>query len=127
GVLFRHPQPVQESPRKKHGHLPPGAVRAGSTKRVWARRPITPRHVWSAVITARVDGKGCPVCTRTRASLQTSLAVLNPDVAREWHSKKNGALTPHMVRPGSGERVWRRCRANPPPHSHPHISSHAPG
>jgi len=112
-LAISHPQLAQEWHTEKNGHLTPDAVKAGSNKSVWWRCPVNPRHVWSAVIAARVDGKGCPVCVRTRASLQTSLAVLNPDVAREWHSKKNGALTPEMVRPGSGERVWWLCRVNP--------------
>jgi len=30
-------------------------------------------------------------------------------LAAEWHSVKNGNLTPEMVTPGSDKRVWWRC------------------
>lgn len=40
-----------------------------------------------------------------------SLAVLRPDLAREWHPSKNGNLTPDMVTAGSDLRVWWKCRS----------------
>ena len=32
-----------------------------------------------------------------------------PDVARQWHPTKNGAMKPQEFRPGSSRRVWRLC------------------
>ena len=34
------------------------------------------------------------------------LAVVNPELATEWHPTKNGALTPKMAKAGSGRKVW---------------------
>jgi hypothetical protein len=38
-----------------------------------------------------------------------NLKVLHPNVARDWHSTKNGALTPNDVTPGSKKKVWWKC------------------
>ena len=39
----------------------------------------------------------------------SSLATLYPTVAAEWHTEKNGAITPQMVSYGSNERFWWKC------------------
>lgn len=38
-----------------------------------------------------------------------SLAILHPDVAKEWHPTKNGSLTPDMVYPRSTKSAWWVC------------------
>lgn len=38
-----------------------------------------------------------------------NLEVINPNVAKQWHPKKNGSLTPKDVTPGSQKRVWWIC------------------
>ncbi len=38
-----------------------------------------------------------------------NLYVLMPDLARQWHPTKNGALGPKDVTPGSNRRVWWLC------------------
>ena len=38
-----------------------------------------------------------------------NLAVVFPEIAKEWHPKKNGRLTPKMFPPVSGEKVWWLC------------------
>ncbi len=40
----------------------------------------------------------------------TSVADLNTKLAREWHSSKNGKLTPSDVTPMSNSRVWWQCQ-----------------
>ena len=42
----------------------------------------------------------------------SSLQVLKPDVAKQWHSTKNGDLTPNDVTLGSNKRVWWQCERN---------------
>jgi hypothetical protein len=41
--------------------------------------------------------------------IKNSLATLNPEVAKQWHSSKNGDLTPEKVTCGSGRKVWWKC------------------
>ncbi len=38
-----------------------------------------------------------------------SFAVLYPELAKEWHPTKNGALTPDKVKPRSDIKVWWKC------------------
>ena len=38
-----------------------------------------------------------------------SLASKYPDLAKEWHSTRNGDLTPNDVTPKSGKKVWWEC------------------
>ena len=52
----------------------------------------------------------CPTCHgRTVVPGVNDLATLRPDVAAWWHPNKNGELTPEMVTPGSGRKVWWLC------------------
>jgi hypothetical protein len=44
-----------------------------------------------------------------RATKDYNLGILRPDLAREWHSTKNGELTPYQVTPGSERKVWWKC------------------
>lgn len=41
--------------------------------------------------------------------LEESLQYLYPEIAKEWHPKKNGRLTPDLFVPGSSEIVWWCC------------------
>ena len=38
-----------------------------------------------------------------------SLAELNPELAKQWHTSKNGDLTPSDVSAGSDAKVWWKC------------------
>jgi len=38
-----------------------------------------------------------------------SLADLNPELAKQWHPTKNGALTSYDVLPGSQAKAWWKC------------------
>ena len=43
------------------------------------------------------------------AKIEESLAIKYPQIAAEWHSTKNGSLTPEMVTAHSGKKVWWQC------------------
>ena len=38
-----------------------------------------------------------------------SLAELNPNLAKQWHTSKNGDLTPSDFFAKSGIKVWWKC------------------
>lgn len=40
---------------------------------------------------------------------QISLVVKCPEISKEWNYNRNGTLTPDMVLPGSGDKVWWKC------------------
>src|SRR6266851_5044227 len=97
----------------KNGDLTPASVTSGSGKKVWWRCRVDPTHEWQSTITNRVQGNGCPVCAGRVATSTTSLRVLRPELATEWHPNKNGNLTPDAVTPGSNKKVWWRCSIDP--------------
>ena len=106
-LASRFPELAAEwHPRKNRG-LHPNKLVAGSAKKVWWKCPKGPDHEWEAVLSSRTrGGNGCPFCAGQRASVTNSLLALFPDVAAQWHPKKNEALTPDQVVAGSGVKVW---------------------
>jgi hypothetical protein len=65
-------------------------------------------HEWEARVNSRAKGRGCPFCVGKKASFDNNLAVLYPEIAKEWHNSKNF----HQVsafRSKSNEKVWWKC------------------
>ena len=94
----------------KNGELTPEMFLSGSHSKAWWRCS-TCGYEWRAEINSRSSGRGCPVCAgRIVLKGFNDLATLNPELAEEWDSGKNGELLPTMVTAHSGRRVWWRCR-----------------
>lgn len=93
-----------------NGSLTPRDVMPSSNKHVWWR--CREGHDWRSGLRIRSQGAQCPICggQRTLPGV-TDLATVNPALAAEWHPTRNGALTPDRVVPGSGKKVWWRCRS----------------
>ena len=67
---------------------------------------------WDAVLSSRVNGRGCPYCNGTRPIKGLNdLRTKYPEVAVEWHPTKNGLLTPDQVSYASKRKVWWLCPA----------------
>ena len=102
------PELAREWHPTKNGSLTPRDVTARSTKSVWWR--CRKNHEWLMPVEKRsVRGQGCPYCSGRRASPEHCLAAAQPDLIQQWHTEKNGGLTPWDVMPGSGQKVWWRC------------------
>ena len=105
------PDLVAEWHRTKNLPLTPRDVTAGMETYVWWKCPKGPDHVWMAKVLARAyRGSGCPFCANRRVGAKSSLAVLAPRFAKEWHESKNGSVRPTDVVPGSGKKAWWRCK-----------------
>jgi hypothetical protein len=94
---------------EKNGALRPQDVAQGSDRRVWWRCEVALDHEWQAAVHSRVHGAGCPFCAGHRATLESSLATLAPEIAAQWHPTRNGTLRPEDVRTQSGRKVWWLC------------------
>lgn len=67
-------------------------------------------NTWDAVLSSRVNGRGCPYCTGNRPIKGVNdLLSKYPNVAKEWHPTKNGELTPDSVSYASKKKVWWLC------------------
>lgn len=65
---------------------------------------------WHAVISSRVNGRGCPYCAGTRVVVgKNDLQSKHPKIAKEWHPTMNGDLKPTDVSHGSKLKAWWIC------------------
>jgi hypothetical protein len=108
------PEIAKEWHPTKNGSLTPQQVTPGCDKKVWWLCSNDPSHEWKATCKDRTKKRSlCPFCTQRKVTYSTSLAIKEPDIAREWHPQKNGNLTPYDLVPGSTKKVWWQCRNNP--------------
>lgn len=75
-------------------------------------------HGWITSITNRVNGTGCPECSKfirgkkhTESIIKSkgSLKDNYPLIALEWHFEKNAPLLPEDAVSGSIQKVWWKC------------------
>lgn len=87
----------------------PSEVKAGSDKKAWWLGPCG--HEWQAApLFRKAGGTGCPYCANVRVLAGfNDLATIRPDLAGEWHSTRNGSLTPRDVVAVSTKAVWWEC------------------
>jgi DNA-directed RNA polymerase subunit RPC12/RpoP len=93
----------------RNGNLEPDEVPPRSSQHAWWCCPKG--HEWSATVLNRSGGSGCPYCSGRRATPERTLAALRPDLAEQWHPKRNGDFRPQDVSPGSGKKAWWQCSA----------------
>ncbi|MBK9521366.1 MAG: zinc-ribbon domain-containing protein [Rhodocyclaceae bacterium] len=90
--------------------LSPEHFRHQANKAVWWR--CENGHTWKVSINTRVQNQsGCSACPRPilKVTDERNLAALNPSLALEWHSEKNGDFRPEDVRPKSNRKIWWKC------------------
>lgn len=113
-LRYTHPDLAKQWHREKNGVLRPIDVSAQSNKRVWWKCKRGADHEWQTKVQDRVNNhSGCPFCAGKKACSTNSLAVLFPEIAKEWHPTRNKKLTPHDVTRGSMKRAWWRCSKDP--------------
>jgi len=109
-LAVTHPEVAAQWHPDRNGELSPGAVLAGSKRRVWWQ--CEAGHEWQTKVCSRVArGSSCPMCRGQRVSATHNLAAVEPTVAATWHPTRNGQLTAAQVTPRSGVRVWWQCEA----------------
>jgi len=109
---YQYPNLAAQWHSEKNGTLTTYDVLPGSKKKIWWAGECT--HEWQAQICDRVYKKsGCPVCANRVVHPDNCLATIAPELAKEWHPKKNGKLTPKDVLPGSSKKVWWQCSDQP--------------
>jgi len=104
-----NPELAKEWHPTNNGDLTPFDVSVGSGRKVWWKCDKGDDHEWESRINSRIKQRGCSVCLGRTIVLSNCLATLYPDVAKEWHTTKNGDLTAYDVRPYSNKKVWWKC------------------
>ena len=109
-LKYRYPEVAREWHPFKNEGLQPENVYFKSTKKVWWQCSAHASHEWQMTINNRtMSGQKCPYCANKRVCDTNSLAILFPEIAKEWHPNKNGALKPSDVTFGSKRNIWWKC------------------
>lgn len=114
-LAMRAPHLVKQWHPTKNLPQSPETIGASARIKVWWQCETNPDHVWLARVDGRVRvGGGCPTCSRKQLGRKhRPLSEFFPKLSSEWHSAKNGNLSPEDVTSGSNQRVWWRCSTVP--------------
>ena len=104
-----NPELAKEWHPTKNGDLTPFDVPPGTHRKVWWKCPKGDDHEYQSQVANRNAGRGCPICRGLKVVKSNSLATLNPELAKEWHPRMNGKLTPDDVSAVSGKMAWWKC------------------
>ncbi|MBE6422331.1 MAG: hypothetical protein E7024_02580 [Succinivibrio dextrinosolvens] len=109
-MTITHPQLFREWNYKRNLNISPENYLSSSSQNVWW---ICNKcgYEWKARISNRaILNRACPCCSnKVVVKGKNDLATTHPDIAKEWHSLKNGCLTPDSVTHGCGKKVWWVC------------------
>lgn len=93
----------------KNKELTPFDVLPNSKTKVWWQCSKNSKHQWQSNLNNRSNGKGCPICCNQKLVRSNSLGSINRKLSKEWHTTKNGKLTPYDVTPFTAKKVWWKC------------------
>jgi hypothetical protein len=106
-----HPEVAKQWHPTKNKNLTVYDFISGSIKKVWWKCNKGDDHEWEANIRERCRSKrkSCPICSGKKLVPSNRLAILNPEVAKQWHPTKNGDLTPFDFTTSYNKKVWWKC------------------
>ena len=109
-IVTLNPELTKEWHPTKNGSMTPYDVGIGSNKRIWWKCSKGDDHEWRTSVVHRTErGQGCPICSNNKIVDSNCLATLNPILTKEWHTTKNGNLTPYNIGVGSNKKAWWKC------------------
>lgn len=109
-LAVTHPEIAKLFHPTKNGILTANDVIVKCQIKYWWRCSVAEDHEWAASIYYVANSiTGCPFCAGQKVSLDTSLLLRFPIIAKQWHATKNGKLTTSEVSPGSDKKVWWQC------------------
>lgn len=91
----------------KNGELSPFDVTKAGKKKVWWK--CSEGHEWESILYNRARGHGCPYCSNNKVHDGNCLATVSPQLLKEFHSDKNGEITPYNITAKSNKKVWWKC------------------
>lgn len=109
-LLETMPKLAAEWHPTKNGALTPADITSGRFKPVWWKCKKC-GYEWKASPNNRKRGIGCPCCSgRVPKQGVNDLATLYPQLSSEWNYGKNQGTAPSEYLPGSGKKIWWKCK-----------------
>lgn len=108
-----NPDLTKEWHPTKNKSITPFDITKGSGKKVWWKCVVAEDHEWQDTIihrTSKTNKRGCFCCSGKKLVNSNCFAVTHPELSKEWHSTKNGNLTPFDVTFGSSKEIWWQCK-----------------
>ena len=103
-----NPELAKEWHPTKNKNITPSDISYRSGKIFWW--VCDQGHEWTAKVSTRVDGHGCPYCAGWKVLPgYNDLESSYPQLVAEWHPTKNGDLLPSEVSNKSLKEVWWIC------------------
>lgn len=105
----RYPEIVEKEWGFKKNTLDPDTISPHYRAKVWWLCPNG--HSYNSLPGNKVHktGGNCPYCSSQKLCRETSLGIINPELAKEWHPTKNGNLTPFDVFANTNRYIWWLC------------------
>ena len=107
-IVYMNPKLAKEWHPTKNRNKKPEKFTLGSSEKIWWKCDNGEDHEWEAQISDRSKG-GCPFCSGHKVSKTNNLAYMNPELAKEWHSTKNGDKKPEDFTRSSNKKAWWKC------------------
>jgi len=109
-LAVKMPKVSQEWHPTKNKKLTPKDVYYNSLKKAWWKCEKGEDHEWYSQIAVRSRGFGCPVCAGQKTVKSNCVATTNPKLVKEWHSSRNGKLSPlDFTAKSSKVKIWWNC------------------
>jgi len=108
-----HPEIASQWHPTKNGEKTPFDVTHGSGEDIWWVCPKSKLHDYQFKVVERTRGYNCPFCHGSRVAPDTCLTYKFPEIAAEWHPKKNGNLKPEDVTASYSKKVHWFCPIHP--------------
>lgn len=104
---FEHDSPsfAKEWHPVLNGIVTPSDISKRNKKSVWWM--CGKGHEWKQSIISRIKKSKCPFCVIEESD--NSFGKHFPELIHEWHTEKNGQLTPFNVTRQSNKLVWWKC------------------
>lgn len=107
-LAINYPQVAELFHQSKNGNITALDVTPFSSTMIWWKCPKGDDHIWKSTVANVVNGSTCPVCMGRKITESNNLAILYPELLKEWDYDKN-SLDPNMLSPGRREKVWWIC------------------
>ena len=85
----------------------PKTIASGSNTKVFWK--CSSGHEWSARISGRTNGSGCPICSNQKiVTRESCLEITHPQLLKDWNYERN-IKKPSEVTYGIKNKVWWKC------------------